>query len=144
MNVQGGVKGVKDHVKKVHENLDRAVTSLQTTQGKLESASGVLESTRQGLNHMRGNVQCLKESSEMAHRAMQNFKNELDNVGATTNAVRAGLKETNALVLPNLHIDLNGNMGLPSTPGRVQRNISRGLQRAVHQTTWLGYEIEDF
>merc|ERR1712007_179028 len=131
VDVQAGVKSASGHVKKVHEGLDRTVTSLQTTQTRLEAASGVLESTRQGLNQMRGNVQSLKEGHEMAHRTMANLKNELDNVGSTANAVKAGLKETNALVLPNLHMELGGSMtgtgmGMPSTPSRgTDRHIRK-------------------
>jgi len=96
------------------------MTNLDTTNERLEETSNILDSTRRGLETTQGRVQQISETQEMAHRTIRNLKAELSEVGATADAVNRGLRETNSLVLPNLHME-----GVPMSAGTPTRGSEK-------------------
>lgn len=138
-DAQGGVKTNASTIKKNGDVLDRALSGLHATQARMDEAGGGLDAIRRLLEATQGKVQSLMEGQDMAQRALRNVKAELLDVSATANQVKNGLKETNSLVLPNLHMDIS----LPTVstpPARAERDrhikkVSKG--GAGNRMAWI-------
>jgi len=103
--LKGSFRKVTAHVKQVHEGLDKNSADLMAAQGKLEEQGDTLQGVRQGLDKTAMRVQGLRDGHEMATHTLTNLQEEVLEVGNTAHAVKAGLKETSALLLPNIHMD---------------------------------------
>merc|ERR1712137_69541 len=138
-DAQGGVKANASTIKKNGDVLDRALSGLHAAQARMDEAGGGLDATRRSLEATQAKVQSLLEGQDMAQRALRNVKAELMDVSTTANQVKNGLKETNSLVLPNLHMD----MSLPTVstpPARAERDrhikkVSKG--GAGNRMAWI-------
>eukprot|EP00927_Polykrikos_kofoidii_P050311 TRINITY_DN4421_c0_g1_i1.p1 TRINITY_DN4421_c0_g1~~TRINITY_DN4421_c0_g1_i1.p1 ORF type:complete len:434 (-),score=83.97 TRINITY_DN4421_c0_g1_i1:199-1428(-) len=103
--VLGGLKKVGSHVKQVHEGLDRTANGLVVTQSKLEETTNIVDVIRNDLSDTKGKANALREGHEMSKNQLLMLRGELAEVGATTAAVKAGLKETSSILLPNINMD---------------------------------------
>eukprot|EP00927_Polykrikos_kofoidii_P050313 TRINITY_DN4421_c0_g3_i1.p1 TRINITY_DN4421_c0_g3~~TRINITY_DN4421_c0_g3_i1.p1 ORF type:complete len:406 (-),score=77.01 TRINITY_DN4421_c0_g3_i1:366-1583(-) len=139
--VLGGLKKIGAHVKQVHEGLDRTANGLLVTQGRLEETTNNVDVIRNDLSDTKGKANALREGHEMSKNQLLLLRGELAEVGATTMAVKAGLKETSSILLPNINMDsheartasarhgslLNGLNGIPRKPSSKGNASARGL-----------------
>eukprot|EP00927_Polykrikos_kofoidii_P050312 TRINITY_DN4421_c0_g2_i1.p1 TRINITY_DN4421_c0_g2~~TRINITY_DN4421_c0_g2_i1.p1 ORF type:complete len:437 (-),score=62.79 TRINITY_DN4421_c0_g2_i1:360-1583(-) len=103
--VLGGLKKVGAHVKQVHEGLDRTASGLVLTQGKLEETLNDSDAMQRDLTDTKGKLNALKEGHEMSKNHLLSLRGEVAEFGAITMAVKAGLKETSSILLPNINMD---------------------------------------
>jgi len=90
------------HVGQVSEDLDVTSRTLKDVTGRLDSTVNGLDTARQTIDLQKGNLQSLQESHVMAHQSIRNLSENLADTHATAHQVKVGLKETQAIVLPNL------------------------------------------
>lgn len=105
--LHGNIKKVHSNVKQVHSKLDSTVQGLGLAQVKLDQQIENSEVLRQNVQDTHSRVLSLKEGHERASSMMSSLHKELAEVGATTQAVKAGLKEQSGLLLPNINMDSN-------------------------------------
>lgn len=103
--VRGSVKKVHTHVKQVHDSLAVTNQGLNVCTGRLEECCQVVDSLRGSVGDTQGKLNALKDGQERTNGIVQHVRRELQEVGATTAAVKAGLKEQSSLLLPNLTMD---------------------------------------
>mmetsp|Transcript_10868 Transcript_10868/g.33976 ORF Transcript_10868/g.33976 Transcript_10868/m.33976 type:complete len:405 (-) Transcript_10868:102-1316(-) len=104
-DLKSSVKKAHSHVKQVHENLDRVATNHAQTARRLDDNNTDTDGARQNLEDLRSKVQALKDGQDRTSAMLQHLRRELTEVGATTEKVKAGLKEQSSLLLPNLSLD---------------------------------------
>merc|ERR1711957_724808 len=95
------------------------------TGNRLEGACESLDLTRQDLEALQARVRSLGEGSSRGNETISRLQQEVAAVGQIAARVEAGLQDTNAMVLPNLHkeSDLKGTQ--PSPGARTPRSASR-------------------
>merc|ERR1712187_1053539 len=132
--------------------LEKTANSLALTQGKLENSEGNLDGLTAELNDTRQTVQSLKEGQAVNKSQLATLHREIAEVGATTQAVKAGLKETSSILLPNINMDhtesrtataRHGSILQAGTPLNLgaspRKNGSKNLKSPVttsHQLAW--------
>jgi len=92
------------HARQLQEGLSRTATGLQGTQTQLSNTVSVLDATRENLEQTKGDLLHVKTNHEdlaVKHKSVARATEELQHV---TTETRKGLKDTNALVLPNLQM----------------------------------------
>lgn len=104
-DVLAGLKRVGAHVKQVHEGLEKTANVLDITQGKLEDNTVKLDDVHHDLRSTGHQVSILSEGHELSKNQLNHLHKELAEVGATAQAVKAGLKETSSILLPNINMD---------------------------------------
>lgn len=103
--LRGSVKKAHSHIKQVHENVDRVGYSLSNTQRKLEDNNDDTSGAQENVEDLRTKLNALKDAQDRANTMIQMLRRDLAEVGATTEKVKAGLKEQSSLLLPNLNLD---------------------------------------
>lgn len=93
---------VTTHIKQVEETVSGATTEIVVAQNRLEEQADQMDYVRQVVQVTQTKVQGLHEGHERTRAALNDLRSEVAEVGATTQAVRAGLKETSYLLLPNI------------------------------------------
>lgn len=144
-DLKGVTSKVNSHLKHVHENLDKVSTSLQHTQQKFDDMNVDTDAGRQNMDEVRDKVRALENSQDRARDLIQQLRQQLAETSATTERVRAGLKEHSSLLLPNLSLDcqearlatqrhgsllMPGNLVGSTSPNSARRPVSRGGRRA--------------
>lgn len=109
------LKSCHAHVQQVSEGLDNAVVQLKNTQSTLSANVNGLSQTKDLLEKTVLSVRALREGHEMMNAQTQNLQADLAETAVVANKVKAGLRETNSLVLPNLHLDSGSVTGGYST-----------------------------
>lgn len=99
------VKRVTLHAKEVDETVAEAVAQLALTQGKLDDKVEMMDGLRQTLDQTQTKVLGLRDGHEMTKGQLTHLRAELTQVGSTAQAVKAALKETSSLLLPNISMD---------------------------------------
>lgn len=89
----------------VEEKLDGTAKDLSSTMAQLNGASGVLDATRQSLENAHLFIKGLQEGNSMNGASNRALAQQVEHVQAILHETKRGLKETNALVLPNLTMD---------------------------------------
>jgi len=102
---QGKVKDHDAHFGHLDASVKSNSAGLRQTQSKLDKACGNVDALSQMLEATRSNVQQLREGNMMAHESINGLQAELAEVAQLAHSAAAGLKDTNALVLPNLTLD---------------------------------------
>jgi len=103
--VNNNVKKVNNHVKTVHGKLEATAQGLNNVAGKLDSNVDDSDDLRKMLAELQARVQSLGEGTGRNGDSIAQLMRELSEVGATAQAVRAGLKEQSSLLLPNITMD---------------------------------------
>jgi len=93
------------HLKQVHQSLDTVAITLQNTQKKLDNTYNDTDFSRQNIDDMRSKVRALENGQDRALDVIQQLRIQLAETSATTDRVKAGLKEHSSLLLPNLSLD---------------------------------------
>lgn len=93
------------HVKQVHQSLDTVARGLQHTQKKLDDTCNDTDFSRQSIDDIRSKVRQLENGQDRAVDVIQQLRVQLAETSATTDRVKAGLKEHSSLLLPNLSLD---------------------------------------
>jgi len=99
------VKRTSNHVKQVHSKLEATAQALNNAHEKIEQQADHGEGLRQALDHANSRIQATTEGNDRANSNISDLKRQLADTEATARAVKAGLKESNNLLLPNLHLD---------------------------------------
>merc|ERR1712176_46192 len=121
VHVNGNLKKTSLHVKQVHELLESTAKELKDTKARLGQTTGTLDQTRRVLQEEKDKVKTLKNGQDIANASQNKLANE------TSKA----LKDTNALVLPNLYLDqtcpsgMGGNSGRRANTAREARSGSK-------------------
>jgi len=143
------LKKAHSHVKQVHSRVHTIGSDLQATREKLDMHANLVD------------LQTVTEGNDRANSTIVDLKSKIDEVGATADAVKEGLKESNELLLPNIHLasptarrtafrhgslmmtsTLKGNLGMQNNSSTEQRI---GGESARHnsssgETPWPGTE----
>jgi len=127
-----GCKKMNGHVGQVHEVLDSTVKALSRLEDRVDDTVVNLDRTRVGVEQAKCNVQGLQETQQIAQASLKNLAEDLAETSCATQQVKAGLRETQAIVLPNLQMDhAHGN---PLAQGA----IAGGAMMAVVQVSKSG------
>jgi len=100
-----GVKRAHNHVKQVHGKLEATAQALNNAHQKIAEQADHGEYLKQALDHANSRIADVTEGNNRANGNISDLKKQLDTTEQTARAVRAGLKESNSLLLPNLHLD---------------------------------------
>jgi len=98
------LKKAHSHIKQVHSRVHAIGLDLQTTREKLDAHQNLVDALRQNLQAALSRLQMVTEGNDRANLTITDLKSKIDEVGATADAVREGLKESNELLLPNIHL----------------------------------------
>mmetsp|Transcript_13544 Transcript_13544/g.26687 ORF Transcript_13544/g.26687 Transcript_13544/m.26687 type:complete len:431 (-) Transcript_13544:384-1676(-) len=98
------LKKAHSHVKQVHSRVHTIGLDLQTTRDKLDMHANLVDNLRQSLQVALSRLQMVTEGNDRANSTISDLKHQIDEVGAAADAVREGLKESNDLLLPNIHL----------------------------------------
>uniref|UniRef100_A0A7S0ZX87 Uncharacterized protein n=1 Tax=Noctiluca scintillans TaxID=2966 RepID=A0A7S0ZX87_NOCSC len=110
------------HTRQLQEGLNRTATSLQGTQTQLSNTAAVLDATRENLEQTKGDLLHVKTNHEdlaVKHKSVVRATEELQHV---TTETRKSLKDTNALVLPNLQ--MSGAQSVVSPSASLRNPLS--------------------
>jgi len=99
------VKHTNNHVKQVHSKLEATAQALNNAHEKIAQQADHGEDLKQALDHANSRIQSVTEGNNHANSNISDLKRQLADTEATAKAVKAGLKESNTLLLPNLHLD---------------------------------------
>jgi chromosome segregation ATPase len=100
-----GTKKTHAHIRQVHGKLEDVAQHLNNAQIKLDIQGNHGEDLKQKLDHALSNIATAHQGQDRANQSLRDLSERLAQVGATADAVRAGLKESNSLLLPNIHLD---------------------------------------
>eukprot|EP00746_Dinoflagellata_sp_MGD_P004224 gnl/MRDRNA2_/MRDRNA2_108148_c0_seq1.p1 gnl/MRDRNA2_/MRDRNA2_108148_c0~~gnl/MRDRNA2_/MRDRNA2_108148_c0_seq1.p1 ORF type:complete len:421 (-),score=92.15 gnl/MRDRNA2_/MRDRNA2_108148_c0_seq1:16-1278(-) len=125
-----GLKRTNLHVKQVHEGLDTNVRNLANTQVKLEEASTKLDKAKTQLDQTSLNVKSLREGQDMVKETTRAMQANLENTHCSLKEVKQGLRETNAIVLPNLMSNGAHVKALVPHSGDNQQQVEEHFQKA--------------
>merc|ERR1719410_1396542 len=102
-NTKGHVGDVRDsnkkchgHVKQVHGKLEDVAQQLGNTQMKLQIQTDHGENLKQQVDRAMSNIASSQQDNARANNTLGELTSRLAQVGATTDAVKAGLKESNS------------------------------------------------
>lgn len=123
----GSVKKAHGHVKQVHEMLNSTNNGLNVAVGRLEDCCRVVDTLRGVGSEMQSKCSALKDAQDRANGMIQQVRRELSDVGATTMAVKAGLKEQSSLLLPNLTMDSQEARQASERHGSLLRGGATGM-----------------
>jgi chromosome segregation ATPase len=99
------LKKTNNHVKLVHNKLEATAQATNNAHEKLAQHADNAEDLKQKMDHAYSNIQSVAEGNDRANSTISDLARQLQQTDATTRALKAGLKESNALLLPNLHLD---------------------------------------
>jgi len=99
------LKRTNNHLKQVHSKLEDTAQGLNNAHQKIEQQADHGDNLKQALDHANSRIQAVTEGNDRANSNISDLKTQLANTEATAKAVKAGLKESNSLLLPNLHLD---------------------------------------
>jgi len=114
-----GVKRAHNHVKQVHGKLEATAQALNNATQKIAEQADHGEYLKQALDQANSKIASCTEGNERANANLSDLKRQLDATDATARAVRAGLKESNSLLLPNLHLDSHEARGASQRHGSL-------------------------
>mmetsp|Transcript_126286 Transcript_126286/g.252306 ORF Transcript_126286/g.252306 Transcript_126286/m.252306 type:complete len:405 (+) Transcript_126286:68-1282(+) len=98
-------KRTNNHVKQVHSKLEATAQAVNNAHQKIAEQADHGENLKQALDHANGRIQSVTEGNDRANGTISELKRQLADTEMTAKAVKAGLKESNSLLLPNLHLD---------------------------------------
>mmetsp|Transcript_138840 Transcript_138840/g.276873 ORF Transcript_138840/g.276873 Transcript_138840/m.276873 type:complete len:402 (-) Transcript_138840:343-1548(-) len=100
-----GVKKAHNHVKTVHNKLENTAQMLNNAHQKINQQADHGEDLKAALDTALSRINDCEGGAARANGNISEMKRQLAETSATANAVRAGLKESNTLLLPNIHLD---------------------------------------
>mmetsp|Transcript_138841 Transcript_138841/g.276877 ORF Transcript_138841/g.276877 Transcript_138841/m.276877 type:complete len:402 (-) Transcript_138841:343-1548(-) len=103
--LQDGVKKAHNHVKTVHNKLESAAQMVNNAHQKIAQQENNGEDLKAALDAALSRINDCEGGNARANGNISEMKRQLAETSATANAVRAGLKESNTLLLPNIHLD---------------------------------------
>merc|ERR1712176_729864 len=131
VHVNGNLKKTTLHVKQVHELLESTAKELKDTKARLGQTTGTLDQTRRVLQEEKDKVKTLKNGQDIANASQNKLAAHLEETNMLANETSKALKDTNALVLPNLYLDqtcpsgMGGNSGRRANTAREARSGSK-------------------
>jgi len=136
-DLQASIKKAHSHVRQQRDCIERMVAGLGHAQGKVEEHNHVVDTLRQGLDQAHCRMQTLKDSHERATATINELGQQLAHVGATTQAVKAGLQEQSSLLLPNIHLDSADARAASARHGNLLSSTTLGMTtpRGLNATT---------
>jgi chromosome segregation ATPase len=114
-----GVKKAHNHVKTVHNKLEGAAQMVNNAQQRIDAANNNAEDLKAALDVALSRINDCEGGAARASGNISEMKRELAQTSATANAVRAGLKESNSLLLPNIHLDSSEARGASQRHGSL-------------------------
>jgi len=148
-------KRTNNNLKQVHSKLEATAQAVNIAHQKIEQQTDHGESLKKSLDHANSRIQAVTEGNDRANSNISDLKSQLAETEATAKAVKAGLKESNSLLLPNLHLDSQearnvsqrhgsllhssniNSSAPPLTPKKVARTLTpRGMGASLTPQTW--------
>eukprot|EP00927_Polykrikos_kofoidii_P034640 TRINITY_DN29351_c0_g1_i1.p1 TRINITY_DN29351_c0_g1~~TRINITY_DN29351_c0_g1_i1.p1 ORF type:complete len:426 (+),score=80.47 TRINITY_DN29351_c0_g1_i1:62-1279(+) len=99
------VKKVRAQLKNVDEHSQRVGASLGDTQQRLEFTTESVSELAAKLQAVQGECLNTTQGHAMLKSKVHQLHSDLANVASTTEKVKAGLKETSSILLPNISMD---------------------------------------
>lgn len=140
---QDNLKKTSSAVKRAHDGLDAATTKLGNTFDQLQKTVGGLDQTKAQLERTAHQVRSLDHAHGVLNGTTNQLRAHLEDTSATVNAVKAGLKETNSIVLPNLQMDSNRPWSLMSTDRVLKPLASPNRTKKGGATPRMGMGEDD-
>mmetsp|Transcript_88265 Transcript_88265/g.189471 ORF Transcript_88265/g.189471 Transcript_88265/m.189471 type:complete len:414 (-) Transcript_88265:232-1473(-) len=105
VDLQTSSKKVIAQLRQEHDNIERNASGLSILQDKFEKQVEALDQTRKNLEKTSTQVHILNDGHDRVTTQIGQIRTELSDVGTTARAVKAGLKEQSAILLPNIQSD---------------------------------------
>mmetsp|Transcript_47087 Transcript_47087/g.74329 ORF Transcript_47087/g.74329 Transcript_47087/m.74329 type:complete len:405 (-) Transcript_47087:228-1442(-) len=99
------IKEVGVASKRAQEQAAQVARQAEQNSDQLNQALKFLDDEGSVTEDMRHQINALKQGQASIARKLASMQQELAEVGKTTYAVKAGLKEQSSLLLPNIHLD---------------------------------------
>lgn len=114
-----GVKKAHNHVKTVHNKLEGAAQMVNNAHQRIEQQANNSDDLKAQLDAALSRINDCEGGAARANGNISEMKRVLAETSATANAVRAGLKESNSLLLPNIHLDSHEARGASQRHGSL-------------------------
>jgi len=98
-----GLRKAVAALKMLQNGLNDTMKALEITQEKLTNTESTLGHARSDLDDVRHKAKAIGQGQTASMQDISALRSALSEVGATTMAVKAGLKEASSLLLPNVH-----------------------------------------
>mmetsp|Transcript_38215 Transcript_38215/g.75774 ORF Transcript_38215/g.75774 Transcript_38215/m.75774 type:complete len:212 (+) Transcript_38215:93-728(+) len=105
VELQHGVKQAHSHSKQVHSKLEDTAQVVTNATQKIDKQANHGDGVHQSLQAALARIQDLEGGADRANKNISDLKHQLAETSAVADSVRAGLKESNNLLLPNIHLD---------------------------------------
>jgi len=105
VELQGAVKQAHNHSKQVHSKLEDTAQVVTNATQKIDKQENKGDGVNLNLQAALARIQDLEGGADRANKNISDLKHQLAETSAIASAVRAGLKESNSLLLPNIHLD---------------------------------------
>lgn len=102
---EGQLKNLHGMGKQTHNELEDSVRQIERNADRLGQALKLLDEEGTGSEEMRHQLNSLRQSGEQASKRIAQLTKEVGEVTQSTSQLKSGLKEQNALLLPNIHLD---------------------------------------
>jgi chromosome segregation ATPase len=104
-DLANSMKKVKVHVKHVHEHLDKTHTTGGDTSSKVDDNAAQVADLASKVQMLHNGLMSVTQGHGMLKSNVAQMQGELSHVAATAETVKAGLKETSSILLPNINMD---------------------------------------
>jgi len=147
-----GVKKTSTMISLTSNTLDETRQDLHNMSNSLNDKVSFFDSTRQAWDQMQSDIKSLKEREAMTGQTIKRIQSNLADTAYTATQTKAALNETQALVMPNLQMDLvglgmtgggaqtarGGGAGRPDTkPGLIRRVGAQGAAAELNSMAWI-------
>jgi len=105
VDAEAQIKLLSDSDKQTHLELEEATRQIERTTDRLAQALKLVEEEAITSEDMLQQLNSMRHSGEGQARHIAQLTKEIQDVSESTQQVRAGLKETSSLLLPNIHLD---------------------------------------
>jgi len=105
VDAEGQIKLLSDSGKQAHLEHEEASRQIERNTDRLSQALKLVEDLEITSEDILQQLNSIRHAGEGHSRQMLQLTKELREVSESTQQVRAGLKETSSLLLPNIHLD---------------------------------------
>jgi chromosome segregation ATPase len=100
---EGQIKQLGEAIKQAHGELDEAARQIERNSDRLSQALRLLDEQSVVSDETRHQLNSLRQNGESTTKRITQMSKEIEDVSASAQKIKAGLKETTALLLPNIH-----------------------------------------
>mmetsp|Transcript_7464 Transcript_7464/g.16268 ORF Transcript_7464/g.16268 Transcript_7464/m.16268 type:complete len:412 (-) Transcript_7464:181-1416(-) len=113
------LKGTQGQVKQVGDSVKTLTSSHQSAQHKLNEHAHIMDNIRGGLEETRTQLTGLSQGHDLVKRHIHQLHSNVAEANQTALAVKAGLKDTSQLLLPNIGMDSSEALSMIKKHGSI-------------------------